>query len=436
MLQKNHAKLLKKVSKYLINDKFIKTYTVDKKHFTRNRKLPFQTVVLIILQLLKSSVKTELKSFYSIVFKVDEVVNWVSGGAFCKARQKIKHHLFIELYKLIVRFFYGNIVGKRWFHFRLLAVDGSALNLPSSKELLEKYGCHHTNSIGTKIPQARVSFLCDVYNRITIDAQIESFKVGEQQMFKEHLSCIGKGDLLTGDCNYGLFWILKLTQGRKADYCFRISKISNFVKDFLASGQKDAVLEWDPSDKTIQNCKKHNVDFSPIKVRLVRIDLSDKEVEVLVTSLLDQNQYSYESIMELYNQRWDVEEEIKKFMQRLVVEFFSSIKQNGILQDFYANIFMLNLVSFLAEPVMEEIYNSGKKCKYRKQINWTSALSDVGRRLVLLFLRSVNKVHSIIESMWESFKTNTEAVKPNRKFPRDKRKKGSRQKAFISYKPI
>ena len=42
---------------------------------------------------------------------------------------------------------------------------------------------------------------------------------------------------------------------------------------------------------------------------------------------------------------WVVEEEIKKFMQRLVIEFFSSIKENGILQDFHANIFMLNLVS-------------------------------------------------------------------------------------------
>lgn len=434
--QKFHAKLLKNLSKLLTNDKFIQPYCIGKKHFTRNRKLPFQTVTLLILQLLKSSVKTELKFFYTTVFKVDQVVNWVSDGAFCRARQKIKHQLFIDLYKFIVHFFYANIGGKRWFHFRLLAVDGSALNLPSSKELLRKFSCHHTNSIGTKIPQARVSFLCDVYNRLTIDAQIESFKVGEQQMFKEHLPNIGKGDLLTADANYGYFWVLRLVLKQKAEYCFRISKSTRFVKDFLASGKKDTVLEWYPSAKTIDSCKKNNVDFSPLKIRLVRIDLSENKTEVLATSLLDQNQYRYESLKELYNQRWDVEEEIKKFMQRLVVEFFSSIKENGVLQDFYANIFMLNLVSFLAEPVIEEIYNSSEKCKYRQQINWTSALSDVRRRLVLLFIRSVNRIQTIIESLWESFKTNTEAIKPNRKFPRYKRKKGARQKAFIAYKPV
>lgn len=433
--EKHHAKLLKNLSKLLTNSHFYKDYCFDQKHFTRDRKLPFQTITLLILQLLKSSVKTELKSFYTTVFKVDEIVNWVSDAAFCRARQKIRHHLFIDLYKFIVRFFYAHIGGKLWFHFRLLAVDGSELNLPSSKELLERFGCHHTNSIGTKIPQARISFLCDVLNFITIDAQIESFKVGEQYMFKSHLNYIGKSDLLTADANYGHFGILKTIKKHKADFCIRMSKSSNFVKEFLASEKTDVVLEWKPSPKTIENCKKHKIDIASLKVRLVRIVLSEKETEVLALSLLDQNKYSYDCIKELYDKRWGVEEEIKKFMQRLMIEFFSSLKENGVLQDFYANVFMLNLVSFLVEPVREQIYKSSEHCKFRQQINWTSALGDVRKRLVLLFLRSVYKIDSIIKSMWESFKVNTDAIKQGRKFPRDKRKKGSRRKAFLNYKP-
>ena len=433
--QKFHAKLFKKLSKLLTNNKFVKAYCFDEKHFTRNRKLTFQTVTILILQLLKSSVKTELKSFYTIIFKVDEVVNWVSDAAFCKARQKIKHQLFIDLYKLIVRFFYAQVGGERWFHFRLLATDGSELNLPSSHELLEKYGCHHTNSIGTKIPQARISFLCDVLNFMTIDAQIESFRVSEQYMFESHLNYIGRGDLLTADANYGHFRILKAIKKEKADFCIRMSQTPSFVKKFLASGKKDVVWEWTPSPKTVANCKKHKVDFTPLKVRLVRIDLSENETEVLALSLLDKDKYDYDCIKGLYDKRWAVEEEIKKFMQRLMIEFFSSVKENGALQDFYANIFMLNLVSFLAEPVREPIYNSSGHCKFRHQINWTSALGDIRKRLVLLFLRSVNKIDSIIKSFWESFKINTEPIKPGRKFPRDKRKKSSRRKAFMQYKP-
>jgi hypothetical protein len=433
--QKYHAKLLKNLSNLLTNNEFIELYCTGQKNFTRNRKLPFRTVVLVILQLLKSSVKTELKSFYTTVFRVDEVVNWVTDSAFCKARQKIKHQLFIDLYKFIVRFFYACIGGNRWFHYRLLSVDGSELNLPSTKELLDKFGHHHTNSIGTKIPQARASFLCDVLNSITIDAQIEPFKVGEQQMFESHLDFIGKGDLLTADANYGHFRILKAIMKTKADFCIRMSQSPDFIKEFLASGKRDVIMEWQPSPKTIVNCRQHKIDNSPFKVRLVRIELSENEIEVLAISLLDMDKYTYEHIKALYDKRWGVEEEIKKFMQRLLVEFFSSVKENGVLQDFYANIFMLNLVSFLAGPTKEQIHNLSEKNKYRQQINWTSALGDVRKRLVLLFLRGVNKIDSIIKSMWESFTINTEAIKPGRKFPRDKRKKGSRRKAYINYKP-
>lgn len=435
VLEKIHAKLFKQLADLLTNKKFVKQQCFDPKHFTRDRKLPFQTVVLLILQLLKSSVKTELKTFHSTVFKMDQVVNWVSDTAFCKARQKIRYQLFIDFYKFISRFFYAHIGGDRWFGFRLLATDGSELNLPSSKELLSKFGCHHTNSIGTKVPQARISFLFDTLNKITLDAQIESFRVGEQQMFNSHLSSIGKGDLLTADANYGHFRKIKAIKETKADFCIRMSKSSGFIQDFLDSGKKDVVCEWNPSIKTIENCKEHDIDFKPFKVRLVRIELSENQVEVLALSLFDQHKYVYDCIKGLYDKRWSVEEEIKKFMQRLLVEFFSSVKENGVLQDFYANVFMMNLVSFLAEPVKEQIHKASQNCKFTRQLNWTSALGDVRKRLALLFLRSNAIVHSIIESFWESFKINTEAIKPDRKFPRDKRKKGSRKKAFIQYKP-
>jgi hypothetical protein len=264
---------------------------------------------------------------------------------------------------------------------------------------------------------------------------MESFKVGEQQMLEVHLKCIGKGDLLIGDANYGIFRVMKAIKSTGAEFGIRMSRSTKFVKDFLASGKKDAVLEWHPSRETIKNCKDHGIDFTPMKVRLVRIELSENEIQVVAFSLTDQTKYSYTCLHDLYDRRWAVEEEYKKFMQRLVVEFFSSVKENGILQDFYANVFMLNLVSFLTEPVRDEIYEASKDCKYRRQINWTSALGDVRKTIVLLFLRGIHKIEAILESLWESFSKNTEAIKPGRKFPRDKRKKGSRKKTFIQYKP-
>jgi len=76
---------------------------------------------------------------------------------------------------------------------------------------------------------------------------------------------------------------------------------------------------------------------------------------------------------------------------------------------------MLNLVFILTEPVIEHINESNK----RQKINWTSAFP--------FFIGGVNRVDSILKSIWKSFKINTEAIITRRKFTRDKRKKGSRQ---------
>jgi hypothetical protein len=433
-LEKNYAKLFNNISDLLTNRDFFQKYLFDTKHFTRKRNLPFQTVVLLILRLLKSSLQTELKGFYTEVFKQDEVVNWVSDAALSKARQKIKSDLFSDLSDTVAEAFYSLTGGDRWKGYRLLGVDGSEINLPSSKQLLKDFGKHHTNSVGTKIPQARVSFLTDVLNKITIDASIESFRTGEQTMLADHLDCVKHTDLLTADANYGHFWVLKKVADTGADYCFRISKSSDFVKGFIASGMKDVVLDWHPSKSTRASCRKNNVDEKHMKVRLVLIEL-ENEIEILVTSLLDQQLFSYQDMQGLYNTRWAVEEEFKKFMQRLVVEYFSSLKTNGVRQDFHANVFMLNVVSLLTHESNKKVLEDSKNLKFRRCINWTSALGDVRQRLALLFLRSAKIVERIIRSLTKSFEINTEPIKPNRRFNRDKRKKGARKKAFICYKP-
>jgi len=434
-LRKNHAKLFDSISGLLENREFFKDYLFEpQKHFKRERQLPFRTVVLLILRLLKSSVKTELKKFHTEVFKTDEVVNWVSGAAFSKARQKINYSFFSGMSRMMSDAFYACHNWQKWNGFRLMGVDGSQLNLPSAKELLKDFGHHHTNSIGTAIPQARLSFLTDVLNKVTLDASMESFTQSEQAMLLGHLDVLGDGDLLTADSNYGHFWVMKKVLGTGADFCFRISRSSNFIKGFLESGKTDEVVQWQPSAKTRESCRKNNVDTQALTVRIVRIEL-ENEVEVLVSSLTDMQKYTYQDMKQLYAARWASEEEYKKFMQRLMVEFFSSLKTNGVRQDFHANVFMLNLVSFLSFQGNREVFQSSKEFKYRRQINWTSAFADVRSRFVLLVVRGTQKVSKILDSLHKSFMNNTEAIKPERKFKRDKRKKGARKKAFICYKP-
>ncbi len=407
-------------------------------NFTRKRTLVFSKVVFQILNLLKSSIADELERFEKTITKTETVVKTVRKSSFSKARHKIKWQFFYDLVLAIVFVYYSTFLVKKWKKYRILAVDGSVNNLPPSKELNKHFGIHHQNSIGTQIPNARTSLLYDPLNNISIDAKMKPFKVSEQSMLFEHINYLGKGDLLTADPNYGHFHIMKMLQHIETEFCIRMNTSSKFVKDFIVSEKEDEVLIWMPSKKTKETCKKHEIDTLPMKIRLVKIKISEKVTEIIATSLTNQEEITINDIKELYNLRWAVEEEYKKYMQRTIVEFFSSTKVNGVMQDFYANIFMINLTNIFRNIAQEQVERDDitKSRKNKHQVNWTEGLRKIKPRFILFFVRSKQEVADLVKSIIKSMQTNIERIVKNRKYNRDSRKKGSRQKAFMGYKPI
>ncbi len=257
-------------------------------------------------------------------------------------------------------------------------------------------------------------------------------------MLFEHLNHISKGDLLTADPNYGHFHIMKMLKQKDIEFCIRMNASSKFIKDFIASGKEDEILIWTPSYATKKTCKKHKVDTQPMKIRLVKIEISEKVIEIIATSLTNQKEITSKDLDELYNIRWAVEEEYKKYMQRIIVEFFSSTKVNGVMQDFYANIFMVNLTNIFRNIAQEQVEKDDviKNRKNKHQVNWTEGLRKVKPRFILFFVRSQQEVVELVKSIIVSMQTNIEKLVKNRKFKRDSRKKGSRQKAFMGYKPV
>jgi hypothetical protein len=55
---------------------------------------------------------------------------------------------------------------------------------------------------------------------------------------------------------------------------------------------------------------------------------------------------------------------------------------------------------------------------YGHQINFTQALSKMKNTIVLLFTRSAEKVAVLVEQLRTIFLQTTEAIRPNRKYPR------------------
>jgi hypothetical protein len=85
------------------------------------------------------------------------------------------------------------------------------------------------------------------------------------------------------------------------------------------------IIDFPCTEKSLRRCRKDGLSTESIKLRLVRVDLSTGTTEILITSLIDEATFPTSIFADLYQQRWDVEEDYKVMKSRLNIENFSGV---------------------------------------------------------------------------------------------------------------
>jgi hypothetical protein len=421
------TKLIKSLKERLNSLDFLERHRQSEKVFIRQRCLPFVTVVLFLLNLVKRSLQDELDEFFNLSRGEAVATQVVTKSAFSQARKKLKAEAFIELNTVQVDYFYAHFPYQTWHGLRLLGVDGSTTQLPVTTEVINHFGLWH----GT--PVARVSQLFDVLNEVTLEALIGPKAVGERELAARHMAKAGPGDLVLLDRGYPAFWLFVLIRQQGADFCARMPLgIWGEVDRFIASGLNDQIIDLSPCPTAVTDCQARHLPTTPLKVRLLRIDLDNGEVEVLVTSLLDQAQVPLSLFKELYHHRWPVEENYKVMKYRVEVENWSGKSKLAIYQDFHAKVFTMNLTAILAHPAQTVVAQHSQTKKYDYQVNFTHLLSKMKDTVVLLFQQPT--ISTILGRLWQVMTHIIEPIRPDRKYPR---KKSIKPKRFaMTYKPV
>lgn len=320
--------------------------------FTRNCLLTFSVLVTFILNLIRKSLQVELNNFIKII-----PMKPISKQTFSAARYKLDPEIFVELNKTLIQEFYTDNEFKTLFNRRIIAVDGSTLQLPESKKIVEKYGACVNQIIA--VPMAKISYAYDVLNNITLDAIIAPFKSSERTMAMQHVKNIafsssseGIKDLYIEDRGYPSRALFFFYVHMEKDFLMRcssvfLSEINNMVKQ----GYRDKIIIL--TTKNLKSEQKIELQkFAPdmdwnekIQLRVLVISLSTGENEILITSLCDQKQFKYEEFVDFYFMRWGIEENYKFHKVRVEMENFSGESPIAIEQDFHATIFTCNIRS-------------------------------------------------------------------------------------------
>lgn len=186
--------IIKKIKNEIYSVEFMERNRNSEKNFTRKRKLPFASLVLFMINLVKQTLQKELTNFISLVSSTKESI---TKSAFSQSRKKLKAEAFIELNETLVEAFYEGEY-KKWKGHRLLGIDGSTLTLPQSNELINDFGYAKNNlDPESRMPKATISHFYDLLNGIIIDSQIDEYRISEYMLALTHLDNVKKRILLS-----------------------------------------------------------------------------------------------------------------------------------------------------------------------------------------------------------------------------------------------
>ncbi len=427
--ERKYIGLLNELREQIESEQFVQEHKEKPTDFTRQRCLSFAMVVLFLINMVKRPLQDELDEMFRALQGEKIALRQVSKSAFCQARKKLKPSAFIALNQTQNAYFYKEFDQESWHGKRLLAIDGSLVDVPNTAANQEHFGSWGSRH-GTKRAKARASQIFDVLNDVTVDALLKPKEIGERELAKQHLAKVNTGDLVLLDRGYPAHWLFAFMLERDIDFCARISSSWSATKQFIASGQQEAIVTITPSTYAARLCRRHSVSDKPLQLRFVRIELDSGEIEVLVTSLLDTLLLPHDLFKELYHHRWPVEEDYKRLKSRLELENWSGKTSTAVYQDFHAAIFTKNLAAILAHPAKLPIIEQTSSRQHSYQVNMTNLISKLKDTVLYLFLDE--HLSPLFRSLWQQIVLTIEPIRPGRSFPR--LKQVQRAKYPVNYK--
>ena len=363
MLEKfsEFAKSIVKTTEFML--KFRRT----PKDFTRNRKLSFSMNILLILSALKHSIQTGIDQF---LIDTDAVFDTYSKQAFSKGRQRILPEAFLELHKKSVEFFYNEADYETYFGHRVLAVDGSKINLPYNRELLDIYGSQKSTN---GLIQSLVSCLTDVMNNVIIDGIMAPFDSSERELAKQNITnsvnMLTDNDIILFDRGYPSSELMQFLDKNGSKYIMRCD--ATFLGKILKTHIENDFV-------TTHKFVKSGITLT---FRVVRFPISDGTTEILVTNILDE--FDIADFKQLYNLRWGIEKTYNCIKNKFELESFSGTKPICILQDFYANLMLYNALAMVMYENNKELAKKGDtETKYIYKTNENQAVNKIRENLI------------------------------------------------------
>jgi hypothetical protein len=288
----------------------------------------------------------------------------VTEEAFVQARQRMPIGFWMALLMLLAeRFQQEHPQHLNYKDFRLLAMDGTTLNLPNVERLRKHYGIPKNGKRRKAAPQGRMVMLTLPGVRIPIGYEFSPLSDSELTLAQRLMRHVRANDLLLMDrgfISYGLFWQI---QQRGAYFGTRLKKNIKYKK-VKRLGPQDWLVEWRPKDSRGQ---WKNLPRS-MPLRVIHYQFPGFRASAIITNVLDPKRLSREDWVRLaqdcdqkgkfspglYHRRWEIETSFRELKVVLATKSLQSHTPASLEYELAGRLVFYLLVRWLIVQAADE----------------------------------------------------------------------------------
>ena len=236
----------------------------------------------------------------------------------------------------------------------------------------------------------------------------------------EHLVHTRSNDLILFDRNYPSFYWLAVLVQLKRHFVGRCSQASfkPVRQMFAGQGPDSQIVTLHCPAPQRQRIGKLGLP-EQIRLRLVRLTLDTGEIEILVTSLFDEELFPTPEFKPLYQLRWGVETLYDVIKSRLLLENFTGRTVEAVKQDFYSTIFISGLESLLTQEAASQLQTRSEPLKHHQQVNRFVSFNAIKNHVIELFYAETDET-LILDKLTRLFLLKPSYIRDGRLVPRRK----------------
>ena len=329
------------------------------------------------------------------------------SGSYCKARQRLFLGVITGLFHRMAHA-HEERVPKDWLWKgrKTLMVDGSTVSMPDTKKNQEAFPQPKTQARGVGFPIARVVAIISLATGVLRDLAIGPYKgkgTGETALLRQLLDRLKGGEVLLGDRYFASYFGISSLVERGADGLFRMHQRRKFdFRKGRSLGIEDHIVTWTkPNRPAWMNEETYAQIPEEMKVRELRFKVQQPGFRadelVLVTTMLDAEEYTTEELARLYLERWNIELDLRAIKCVMQMDVLRCETPEMVIKEIWMHSLAYNLIRGVMAAAAEA---HGKKPRqisfagalqtmeaFREVLNWVPP--ETRRLLVDVMLRAI-----------------------------------------------